>query len=190
MTPLPTLPTNLSTNNIGTTVSQITTQVVPQFPNIPTIPSVTDAQGVISNALAGPTTQLQQFTAASATILGLIEVAIPEKQISQLIERFRLPNGTVDFGAVNTELNKINETITTTNDKIINAQIPPVSELLSGLIPTIPTLDIPSPAEIKQYINNLIDRRKQLEQEAIMKLQDLEAEKELTPFSSRQEENT
>lgn len=193
MTPLPSLPANLNTNNIGTTLSEITSQVTPQFPSLPSIPNVPNIsglQGLVSNNLTG-TTQLQQFSAASATTLAIIEAAIPEEQITQLIEQYRLPNGTVDLNSVKNELNQINNNLTTTYSKVIDSlQLPAVSVsgLLTQLIPDIPVPNIPSPAEIKQYINNLIDRKKQLEQQVIMKSQQLAAEKEQLPFTTRNEE--
>lgn len=201
MTPLPQLPTNLSTDNIGTSISGVVSQgVIPQFPNLPTVPNAPSlagltgqVQGLISNQLSGPLTQIQQFNAASGATLALIEVAITEDQITQLFEQYRLPNGTIDFESVTTELNSIETDLTTTYDKVIEVgQLPPVSVsgLLTELIPEIPVPNIPSPAEIKQYINNVIEKRKQLEQQAIMKAQKLQAEKESLPFSARSEDNT
>lgn len=201
MTPLPQLPTNLSTDNIGTSISGVVSQgVIPQFPNLPTVPNAPSlagltgqVQGLISNQLSGPLTQIQQFNAASGATLALIEAAITEDQITQLFEQYRLPNGTIDFESVTTELNSIETDLTTTYDKVIEVgQLPPVSVsgLLTELIPEIPVPNIPSPAEIKQYINNVIEKRKQLEQQAIMKAQKLQAEKESLPFSARSEDNT
>lgn len=201
MTPLPQLPTNLSTDNIGTSISGVVSQgVIPQFPNLPTVPNspslaglTGQVQGLISNQLSGPLTQIQQFNAASGATLALIEAAITEDQITQLFEQYRLPNGTIDFESVTTELNSIETDLTTTYDKVIEVgQLPPVSVsgLLTELIPEIPVPNIPSPAEIKQYINNVIEKRKQLEQQAIMKAQKLQAEKESLPFSARSEDNT
>jgi len=201
MTPLPQLPTNLSTDNIGTSISGVVSQgVIPQFPNLPTVPNAPSlagltgqVQGLISNQLSGPLTQLQQFNAASGATLALIEAAITEDQITQLFEQYRLPNGTIDFESVTTELNSIETDLTTTYDKVIEVgQLPPVSVsgVLTELIPEIPVPNIPSPAEIKQYINNVIEKRKQLEQQAIMKAQKLQAEKESLPFSARSEDNT
>lgn len=201
MTPLPQLPTNLSTDNIGTSISGVVSQgLIPQFPNLPTVPNAPSlagltgqVQGLISNQLSGPLTQIQQFNAASGATLALIEAAITEDQITQLFEQYRLPNGTIDFESVTTELNSIETDLTTTYDKVIEVgQLPPVSVsgLLTELIPEIPVPNIPSPAEIKQYINNVIEKRKQLEQQAIMKAQKLQAEKESLPFSARSEDNT
>ncbi len=194
MTPLPSLPANLNTSNIGTTLAGVASQVTPQFPSLPSIPNVPNIsglQGLVSSNLVGPTAQLQQFSAASATTLAIIEAAIPEEQITQLIEQYRLPNGTVDLNSVKNELNQINNNLTTTYSKVIDSsQLPAVSVsgVLTQLIPDIPIPNIPSPAEIKQYINNLIDRKKQLEQQVIMKGQQLEAEREQLPFTARNEE--
>jgi hypothetical protein len=191
MTSLPELPTNLNSGNIGTNVSSIVEEVIPQFPGLPKIPTVDLAgQTVVAGAIAGPVAQLQQFSAASQTTLALIEKAIPEKEINELIEKFKLPDGTVDLDRVNQELNKKYETLNSTYEKVINGlQLPPisVSGLLASLIPTVPVPNIPSPSEIQQYINNFIERKKVAQQQAIMKLQKEQAKLEETPFTARSE---
>lgn len=195
MTAIPQIPSNLLPNTVGTDVSSLVKQAVPQFPAMPSIPNIDVAGqaqalvgGAVAGALAGPLGQLQQFSAASQTTLALIENAIPEEQILAVIEKFKLPDGTIEWDKVEIELDKLGVRITETYKKIIDGlQLPPisVSGLLAELIPDIPIPEIPSPGDIKQYINNFIERKKLAQQQALMKLQAQKAKLERTPFTAR-----
>lgn len=196
MSPLPPIPTNLSTATATTNLSGIVQQAIPQFPAVPSIPGVPDVAGqaqavvgaAVAGALAAPLAQLQQFSAASQATLALIDAAIPEEQILAIIERFTLPDGTVLWDQVEAELNKLRQTVVNTYQKIIDGlQLPPisVSGLLAKLIPDIPVPEIPSPGDIKQYINNFIERKKLAQQQAIMKLQAKKAELAKQPEFAR-----
>jgi hypothetical protein len=177
---LPHLPTNLNPATAGKNLSGITQQAIPQFPKLPTIPGVASAQQVINSG--------EQFVAASKTTLKLIETAIPEEQIDKLIDQNKSIDGTVNFDKVKDELDKKSEAVNLTYEKIIDGLQPPsvsVTGLLAQLIPTIPVPNIPSPGEIREYINNLIEKKKIEQQQAIMKLQKQKAKLEETPFTAR-----
>ncbi len=177
---LPQLPSNLNPATVGKNLSGITQQAIPQFPKLPTIPGVESTQQAINSG--------EQFVAASKTTLKLIETAIPEEQVDKLIDQYKTTDGTVDINKVKYELNKKYETVNETYEKIIDAAQPrpvSISGILAQLIPTVSVPNIPSPGEIQEYINNLIEKKKIEQQQAIMKLQKQKAKLEETPFTAR-----
>lgn len=177
MSPLPELPRNLNPSvSLGSARSSLMS-ATSNFPNLPTLPN--------SNNIIP-----QQVSVASKTILGLIEKGIPEKEIDAVIEKYRLPNGTVDLDMVNDDLNLKYERLNQGYAKIVEGlQATPVSltvsGILAGLVPKIPSPNIPSPAEIRQYINNIIEKKKRQEQQIIMRAQRLAAAEEELPFTAR-----
>jgi hypothetical protein len=91
-------------------------------------------------------------------------------------------DGSVDF-------EKIEETIAQKSDAFIaGVKIPSVPALPSiSLIPKIPQLSIPSPAEIKAFILRQIEKNKREIQEQLLRAAIAAARKEDTPFSARRE---
>jgi hypothetical protein len=91
-------------------------------------------------------------------------------------------DGTVDF-------EKIEETIAQKSDAFIaGVRIPSVPALPSiSLIPKIPQLSIPSPAEIKAFVLRQIEKNKREIQEQLLRTAIAAARKEDTPFSARRE---
>lgn len=170
MTSLPNLPPNLdptciSCGNVSALTAQLTTGLV-------------GAAAQVQGTIVGQTAQLQslvtQINAVSTVTRALIEAAISEDLINNLISQYMLPSGIANIKCVSDELMKINEQLNKKNQTTIDAsQIPPIttSGLLGALLPTIEPPDIPSPAEIKGYIVELIERKKKEQQEAIVKLQ-------------------
>lgn len=172
---LPTLPSNL--NPSMPSVPQLTPNI-PQFPKLPTIPTVPTAS-----------INLGQFDAILSAN-PLIQAALPESFIDELLQQAKQSDGSIDFNEVTTKLNaKVNQFTSASSVPSIN---PPELELVSiveNLIPTIPVIKFPSPADIKQYVNGLIEKKKIQAQEAITQTQLLAAELETKPFSSRIREN-
>lgn len=171
MTTLPSLPTNLNPNSVGKSVANVIQNATPQFPNLPKIPTVN-----LTN---------------STPTFKLIETTLPESEIDKLIEKYRLPDGTVNLDDVNEELNNKYDKINKGYEAIINGlQVPPIqlTGILSALIPTIPVPVIPSPAEIRDYINDIIEKKKIAQQQAIINTQRLAAKEEESPFTARQNE--
>jgi hypothetical protein len=187
MTSLPSLPPNLDPNciscgSVSALTSQLTTGIVAT-----TAGQLAQAQG----AIAGQTAQLQglvaQVNAGSAASLALIEAAISQDVVNQLLARYTSPEGVPDIKCVADELQKAATTLEDANEKLINAQqLPPISisGVLASLFPSIPVLTVPSPAEIKTYISNLIERKKQEQRDAIAKLQKAKADADELSFMS------
>lgn len=183
MTPLPSLPPNLNPNSVPSSLSNVTARVTERFPNLPTIPNFVSSPSIPNVP--------ESFSVANTTVLNIIEQALPENELDKLIEQYRLPNGTVNISDVELEIENKYETLNDGYNKIINAsEIPPlaVSEIIARLIPEIPVPNIPSPLEIQQYINNFIEKKKQEQQQAIMKAQRLAAQAEELPFTARNAE--
>lgn len=177
MTPLPSLPANLDPSCISCgTVSALTTGIQGA------------AQAAIGTAVSGPLAQAQglvaQATAASAATQAIIDAALSDAIIDELLERFRVPpSGLPDIQCVRDELIKIHDTLNTTNETTIEIlQGPPVdlAGLITSLIPEIPVPVIPSPGEIKERIMLKLEQKQQEQQEALMKLQKARKQVELS----------
>ena len=165
MTPLPDIPENLRPNLPSVP------NLVPQTPQFPNLPSVTGA-----NVAPSVSTQLATVNSANP----LIKAAIPESIVDDLIEKATESDGSVDFNEVTTKINaKVNAFISAST--VTKIELPTIP----SLIPRLPVIDIPTPAEIRAYVNTLIQQRKIEEQELITQTQLREAEAELRPFSNR-----
>lgn len=199
MTPLPNLPSNLSTGTVASTV-QASIPALPPIPGLPSIPGVPSVAqlaspiagqvGQVTGQITAVTQNLQQLNVASESITALIDTAIPEETIEELIKKYTSLDGTVDFSAVRQEIDNKYKQLNDTYNKVINArQVPKVQfrSLLAALLPDIPTIDIPSPAEIQQRINAMIEKKKRIQQEAITKAQKLAEKIEESPFTARED---
>jgi len=117
----------------------------------------------------------------------LIEAAVSQDFVNQLVSRYTSPDGVADVKCVADELLKAANTLEDANEKQITVQqLPPisVSGVLASLFPQIPVPNIPSPAEIKAYISELIERKKQEQRDAIVKLQKAKADADELSFIS------
>jgi len=141
---------------------------------------VATAQG----AIAGQTAQLQalvaQANASSAAVFTLIDLAFSQEVINGLLAKFIGPNGIPDLQCVRDELLKLHDVVNKTNDVLINSQQVPelpdeVLAIVESLVPPIPTLTIPSPGEIKEYIMMKLEELERQRQDAISKLQNEKA---------------
>lgn len=181
MTNLPNLPSNLdptciSCGNVSALTAPLTTGLVGQ---------VAQVQGAIAGQTAGLQALITQVNATTATTRALIEAAISTDVIDRIISQYTFPDGTYDIKCVADELVKISDKLNETNTLAVNAsQKPPLSVggLLRTLIPTIEPPDIPSPAEIKGYVVELIERKKADRQKAIVKLQKAKAQADTISF--------
>jgi hypothetical protein len=165
MTPLPDIPENLRPSLPS--VPNLAPQV-PQFPNLPSVAGV--------NAISSVSAQFGGLTSANP----LIKAAIPESILDDLIEKAKETDGSVDFNEVTTKINaKVNSFISAST--VTKIELP----TLPSLIPKLPVIDIPTPAEIRAYVNTLIQQRKIEAQQLVTETQLREAEAELKPFSNR-----
>lgn len=104
----------------------------------------------------------------------ILELAFPDSL-------FNSPNAT-NFDQLEQDLNAKVDSISST------ASTPQLPRLPSiNLIPEIPTIDIPSPAEIRQFINKKIEEKKRQLQEQLLKKVLEEARLEDMPFTARRE---
>lgn len=171
MTLLQGLPSNFITVTTPVDTGTVTNQL-PQFPNLPKLPTTPQANEI-----------------QNIVVDALIAKILPETQITQLIERYRLPDGTLDLDRAREELNKTYQDIVDNYKKIVDASQPPrveIAGILASLLPKIPVPNIPNPARIAQYIENLLEKKKQAEQLVVMKKQKVEAQLEQTPFTALQ----
>lgn len=183
MTPLPELPPNLdpactSCGSVAALTSQLTTGIAGQAAQV---------QGAIAGQVAQLQSLTSQVNAASTATRAIIEAAISEDFINQLLAQYTPPGGIANIKCVADELTKVYDKLNTANEVTIDlTQGPPVSlgAALEELIPPIPVPDVPSPAEIKEYIADLIERKKKQQQEAILKLQRKEAEASDASFAN------
>jgi hypothetical protein len=165
------LPSNFVSDAVTVNADSVTNQL-PQFPNLPKLPT-------ISQVGEQPNLEVDE----------LITKILPETQINQLIEKYRLPDGTLNLDKAQEELNKTYQGVVDNYKKIADASRPPrieVAGILASLLPKIPVPNVPNPVRIAQYIDNLVERKKRTEQQAIMKLQKLDAQLEETPFTAIQ----
>lgn len=168
MTPLPELPVNLRTG--------FSAPRLPSFPNLPNIDEKVDAaKSLVESATNIPIPSID--TDALANL-------IPEGLVDQLMAQYKLPDGSVDFGKVNELLNEKIEQIqrATTVPEIPDIS---VSGLLAKLIPTIPVIRIPTPAQLQNRINQLIEKKKVAQQKLLIQAQLEKANLEKTPFTAR-----
>lgn len=94
-------------------------------------------------------------------------------------ESFSLPTTGSSFEEVGTKLNGL-------VDKLISSTTTlPTIPTVPGL-GNLPKISIPSPAEIRQFINQRIDQAKRKRQETIISTQLEAAQQEETPFTARQ----
>lgn len=93
---------------------------------------------------------------------------------------FNSPNA--NFDQLEQDLNAKVDSISSTAS---TAQLPKLPSI--NLIPEIPTIDIPSPAEIRQFINKKIEEKKRQLQEQLLKKVLEEARLEDMPFTARRE---
>lgn len=183
MTSLPSLPANLdpacvSCGSISALSTQLTAGIAGQFAQV---------QGALTSQTAGLQSVVAQVSTADAATRALIEAAISQDVINQLLAQYTTPDGVADIQCVADELVKLSNKLEKANEaKITATQRPPiaVSGLLSSLLPPIPVPTIPSPAEIKEYIVGLIERKKQEQRDAIVKIQKAKAEADNISFVS------
>ncbi len=168
-----TLLQGLPSNFVSTTLpvnTDIVTNKLPQFPNLPKLPTIPQVGEL-------PNLEVDE----------LITKILPETQINQLIEKYRLPDGTLNLDKAQEELNKTYQDVVDNYRKIVDASQPPrieVAGILASLFPKIPVPNVPNPVKIAQYIDDLLERKKRTEQLVIMKKQELEAQLEETPFTA------
>ena len=187
MTPLPSLPSNLdpictSCGSVSSLTSQLTTGIVAT-----TAGQLAQVQGTIAGQTAGLQALVSQANATSAASLALIEAAISQDFVNQLVSQYTTPDGVADVKCVADELLKVANTLEEANEKQITIrQLPPISlsGVLASLFPQIPVPNIPSPAEIKAYISELIERKTKEQRDAIVKLQKAKAEADELSFVS------
>lgn len=181
MTNLPNLPSNLDPTCISCgSVSALTAPLTAGLAG-----QAAQVQGAIAGQTAGAQALIAKVSATTSTTRVLIEAAISTDVIDGIISQYTLPDGTYDIKCVADELIRISNKLNEANTLTINAlQIPPVSVggLLRTLIPTIEPPDIPSPAEIRGYVVELIERKKVERQKAIVKLQKAKAQADTISF--------
>jgi hypothetical protein len=176
MTPLPSLPPNLDPTCINCgAVSALTSQLnINSFAQT----AIGQVQGVIGSQTAQLQALVAQANAANAATRALIETAIPDDLIDEIIQKYTPVGGIANIKCVVDELNKTADTLNKTYEKIINtSELPPVevSGLLEELIPPIPIPDVPSPGEIKEYLFEVIEKKKKAQQEALIRAQSIAA---------------
>lgn len=182
MTSLPNLPANLdpacvSCGSVSALSTQLTAGIAGQFAQV---------QGALASQTAGLQSLVNQVSTANAATRALIEAAISQDVINRLLAQYTTSEGITDIQCVADELVKISNKLEETNEATITAsQLPPITVggLLASLLPPIPVPDIPSPAEIKEYIVGLIERKKQEQRDAIVKLQKAKAEADNISFA-------
>lgn len=144
---------------------------LPQLPNnfrptVPQVPSFESELGTIR----------QNLSAAGKIKEQIMEAAIPDNLFN-----------------ISGSLDQIEEDINEKVDSYIEGvQIPTIPQLslagiLSKFMPQIPVVTIPSPAEIRQYVNQRIELKKIRQQQQIIKKLEEDANLEETPFTARQE---
>lgn len=183
MTPLPELPPNLdpacvSCGSVSALTSQLTTGIAGQAAQVQGA-LAGQIQGAVGSQVAQLQTLTNQINAADAATRAVIEAAISEDFINQLLAKYTPVGGVADIKCVADELTKVYDKLNNANELTINlVQGPQISlgSAIESLIPTIPVPTIPSPGEIKEYIVELIERKKKEQQEAILKLQRKDAE--------------
>lgn len=183
MTSLPNLPANLdptctSCGNISATSTQLTTGITGQFAQV---------QGALTSQTAELQSLVAQVSTVNAATRTVVETVISQNVINQLLAQYTTPDGIADIQRLAEELVKLSNKVVKANEaKITATQRPPiaVSGLLASLLPPIPVPTIPSPAEIKEYIVGLIERKKQEQRDAIVKIQKAKAEADNISFVS------
>ena len=176
MTPLPSLPPNLDPNCINCgVISAVTSQLnANNFGQL----AVSQVQTVTAGATSQITAATTQVNVATETTKLLIEQAIPDTLVDQIIEQYTPVGGVANIKCVADELNTLYNKLNEANNRRIDAnQLPPVTigGLLEILIPPIPVPDIPSPVEIKEYIFEVIERKKRAQRDALVRAQLIKA---------------
>lgn len=168
MTSLPQLPPNLQST-------------VPKIPNVtPQIPQFPAELKNLENIGAQ----------ADAVTQKLIDAAIPENIVDDLIQRYKLPDGSVDFEQVAVKLNEIADNfangLTSPPPPTLTSPSAAILKLLDALIPELPVINIPTPAQIQNRVKTLLEKRAAARQKVITKaqLQAAKLERE-SPFTAR-----
>lgn len=130
--------------------------------NVPQVPSFTTETQTLQ----------ENLSTADRIKVGALNTTFPP-------ESFNLPNTGSSFEEVDTRINTIVDTF-------INAiPVPPVVPSVPGL-GNLPKVNLPSPAEIRQFISQRIEQAKRRRQEATISAQLVAAQEEETPFTARQ----
>ena len=183
MTGLPQLPENLRTQvNVGD-------GLIPEIPRFPNLPNITQQLDNATKSLLESDVNLDDVlnTEASEGVSSLVNSLIPSGLVDRLSAQYRLPDGSVDFDKV-TEI--LNERITNIEQANTLPELPDVSVagLLEKLIPSVPVIPIPTPAQLLNRVNELIEQKKLAQQRRLMQTQLESANLEKTPFTARRKQ--
>jgi len=183
MTGLPQLPENLRTQvNVGD-------GLIPEIPRFPNLPNITQQLDNATKSLLESDVNLDDVlnTEASEGVSSLVNSLIPSGLVDRLSAQYRLPDGSVDFDKV-TEI--LNERITNIEQANTVPELPDVSVagLLEKLIPSVPVIPIPTPAQLLNRVNELIEQKKLAQQRRLMQTQLESANLEKTPFTARRKQ--
>lgn len=183
MTGLPQLPENLRTQvNVGD-------GLIPEIPRFPNLPNITQQLDNATKSLLESDVNLDDVlnTEASEGVSSLVNSLIPSGLVDRLSAQYRLPDGSVDFDKV-TEI--LDERITNIEQANALPELPDVSVagLLERLIPSVPVIPIPTPAQLLNRVNELIEQKKLAQQRRLMQTQLESANLEKTPFTARRKQ--
>lgn len=183
MTGLPQLPENLRTQvNVGD-------GLIPEIPRFPNLPNITQQLDNATKSLPESDVNLDDVlnTEASEGVSSLVNSLIPSGLVDRLSAQYRLPDGSVDFDKV-TEI--LDERITNIEQANALPELPDVSVagLLERLIPSVPVIPIPTPAQLLNRVNELIEQKKLAQQRRLMQTQLESANLEKTPFTARRKQ--
>lgn len=105
--------------------------------------------------------------------------------VKQKILEQVLPLNLFQSSNTNASLNEIQEKIDQKVNQYINSipEVPSVPEIPS--IVSLPKVTIPNPAEIRQFVNQQIEKIKRERQTALLVTQEILAKEEETPFTTR-----
>lgn len=184
MTGLPQLPENLRTQ------VNVSDGLIPELPRFPNLPNITQQVDVAKSSLEESVGNVDDIlnTEAAQEVSSLINKAIPSGLVDALATQYRLPDGSVDFDKV-TEI--LNERITSIEQANTLPEIPDISVagLLGSLIPSVPVIPIPTPAQLINRVNELIEQKKLAQQKRLIQAQLEAANLEKTPFTARRKQS-
>jgi hypothetical protein len=124
---------------------------------------------------SAPTPQFTENDKLKNTVL---ETILP----NQIFDTVNPTTGTTDFDAIS---RMVEEKVDMYSKSVIISSIPSAAAL--SVIPKLPVITIPSPAEIKKYILMKIEEKKRRQQTQTLRAQMLAATTEERPFTNRRE---